>query len=129
MAREARPDLPASVRDRIDEEDFPAYIERGDDLSLRAQAALEAAAQVVGDKIEVVVANNQVESAIDEIVKSARTGKIGDGKIFVQDVQQVIRIRTGETGGDAAARRALLSAPARELGGWASGSRAGRSRR
>ena len=48
-------------------------------------------------KIEVVVGNNQVESAIDAIVKSARTGKIGDGKIFVTSVEHVVRIRTGET--------------------------------
>ena len=48
-------------------------------------------------KIEVVVANTQVESAIDAIVKSARTGKIGDGKIFVTSVEHVVRIRTGET--------------------------------
>ena len=48
-------------------------------------------------KIEVVVANNQLESAIDAIVKSARTGKIGDGKIFVTSVEHVVRIRTGET--------------------------------
>ena len=48
-------------------------------------------------KIEVVVANDQVERAIDAIVKSARTGKIGDGKIFVTGVEQVVRIRTGET--------------------------------
>ena len=48
-------------------------------------------------KIEVVVANNQVEGAIDAIVKSARTGKIGDGKIFVTAVEHVVRIRTGET--------------------------------
>src|SRR5437762_13930447 len=48
-------------------------------------------------KIEVVVATNQVESAIDAIVKSARTGKIGDGKIFVTSVEHVVRIRTGET--------------------------------
>ena len=48
-------------------------------------------------KIEVVVANNQVDSAIDAIVKSARTGKIGDGKIFVTSVEHVVRIRTGET--------------------------------
>ena len=47
-------------------------------------------------KIEVVVANTQVESAIDAIVKSARTGKIGDGKIFVTNVERVVRIRTGE---------------------------------
>jgi nitrogen regulatory protein P-II 1 len=48
-------------------------------------------------KIEVVVSNNQVETAIDAIVKSARTGKIGDGKIFVTSVEHVVRIRTGET--------------------------------
>ena len=48
-------------------------------------------------KIEVVVGNDQVESAIDAIVKSARTGKIGDGKIFVTAVEHVVRIRTGET--------------------------------
>jgi nitrogen regulatory protein PII len=48
-------------------------------------------------KIEVVVPNNQVEPAIDAIVKSARTGKIGDGKIFVTTVEHVVRIRTGET--------------------------------
>jgi nitrogen regulatory protein P-II 1 len=48
-------------------------------------------------KIEVVVSNNQVETVIDAIVKSARTGKIGDGKIFVTSVEHVVRIRTGET--------------------------------
>jgi nitrogen regulatory protein P-II 1 len=48
-------------------------------------------------KIEVVVPNDQVERAIDAIVKSARTGKIGDGKIFVTGVEHVVRIRTGET--------------------------------
>ena len=47
-------------------------------------------------KVEVVVGDSMVEQAIDAIVKSARTGKIGDGKIFVSDVSQVIRIRTGE---------------------------------
>jgi len=52
-------------------------------------------------KIEVVIAENMLEGAVDAIVKAARTGKIGDGKIFVQDVEQVIRIRTGETGPDA----------------------------
>ena len=49
-------------------------------------------------KIEVVVPNTQVEGAIDAIVKSARTGKIGDGKIFVTAIEQVVRIRTGESG-------------------------------
>ncbi len=49
-------------------------------------------------KIEVVVADAQVDQAVDAIVKAARTGKIGDGKIFVMDVGQVIRIRTGEQG-------------------------------
>lgn len=48
-------------------------------------------------KIEIVVANETVEPAIEAIIKAARTGKIGDGKIFVSDVAQVIRIRTGET--------------------------------
>jgi nitrogen regulatory protein P-II 1 len=48
-------------------------------------------------KVEVVVPDKLMEQAIDAIIKSARTGKIGDGKIFVSDVQQVIRIRTGET--------------------------------
>ena len=52
-------------------------------------------------KIEVVVANDQVERAIDAIVKSARTGKIGDGKIFISTLDQVIRIRTGELDADA----------------------------
>lgn len=49
-------------------------------------------------KIEVVVAATLVESAIEAIVRAARTGKIGDGKVFVTNVEQVIRIRTGETG-------------------------------
>jgi nitrogen regulatory protein P-II 1 len=48
-------------------------------------------------KVDVVVPDNLVENAIDAIVKAARTGKIGDGKIFVSSVDQVIRIRTGET--------------------------------
>jgi len=48
-------------------------------------------------KLEVVVTDRMVEQAIEAIVKSARTGKIGDGKIFVTSVEQVIRIRTGET--------------------------------
>src|SRR5437868_11748846 len=52
-------------------------------------------------KVEVVVGDALVEKALDAIVKAARTGKIGDGKIFVVDVGQVIRIRTGETGEDA----------------------------
>ena len=48
-------------------------------------------------KIEVVVAEEMLERAVDAIVKAARTGKIGDGKIFITGVDQVIRIRTGET--------------------------------
>jgi len=48
-------------------------------------------------KIEAVVPDSLVERALDAIVKVARTGKIGDGKIFVRSVEQVIRIRTGET--------------------------------
>jgi nitrogen regulatory protein P-II 2 len=52
-------------------------------------------------KLEIAVGDGQVESAIDAIVKSANTGKIGDGKIFVSPLEQVIRIRTGETGEEA----------------------------
>ncbi len=48
-------------------------------------------------KIEVVVASSMLDAAVDAIVKAAHTGKIGDGKIFVTSVEQVIRIRTGET--------------------------------
>lgn len=48
-------------------------------------------------KIEVVVETSQVDQVIDVIVKAAKTGKIGDGKIFVTAVEQVVRIRTGET--------------------------------
>jgi nitrogen regulatory protein P-II 2 len=52
-------------------------------------------------KIEVAVADTAVEQVIEAITKSANTGKIGDGKIFVSSLEQVIRIRTGETGEDA----------------------------
>ena len=49
-------------------------------------------------KIELVVTDEMVEAAMEAIIKAAHTGKIGDGKIFVSSVEQVIRIRTGETG-------------------------------
>ena len=49
-------------------------------------------------KLEVVVADGQAQAAIDAIVAGARTGKIGDGKIFVSNLENVIRIRTGESG-------------------------------
>ena len=52
-------------------------------------------------KVEVVVKDGEVEAAIEAIVKAAKTGKIGDGKIFVTAVEQVIRIRTGETNDEA----------------------------
>ena len=48
-------------------------------------------------KIEAIVPESQVEQAVEAIVKAARTGKIGDGKIFVTSVEHVVRIRTGET--------------------------------
>jgi nitrogen regulatory protein P-II 1 len=48
-------------------------------------------------KVEVVVKDDDVERCIEAIVKAAKTGKIGDGKIFVTPVEQVVRIRTGET--------------------------------
>ncbi|MBU1540874.1 MAG: P-II family nitrogen regulator [Alphaproteobacteria bacterium] len=52
-------------------------------------------------KIEVVVPDDMVNSVVDAIQAAARTGKIGDGKIFISDVLDVIRIRTGETGSQA----------------------------
>ncbi|ASP22392.1 nitrogen regulatory protein P-II [Antarctobacter heliothermus] len=52
-------------------------------------------------KIEIVLDDDQVDGAIEAIVEAAKTDKIGDGKIFVSNVEQAIRIRTGETGSDA----------------------------
>ena len=52
-------------------------------------------------KLEIVVADDMVEKAVSTIVNAANTGKIGDGKIFVSNLEQVVRIRTGETGEDA----------------------------
>lgn len=49
-------------------------------------------------KIEIAVGDDMVERAIEVIVSAAKTGKVGDGKIFVTNLEQVIRIRTGETG-------------------------------
>ena len=52
-------------------------------------------------KIEVAVDDNKLQTAVDAIVKAAQTGQVGDGKIFVSDLKDTIRIRTGETGHDA----------------------------
>jgi nitrogen regulatory protein P-II 2 len=52
-------------------------------------------------KLEIAVSEEQLDATIDAILKSANTGKIGDGKIFVTSLEQVIRIRTGETGEEA----------------------------
>lgn len=52
-------------------------------------------------KIEIVVPDNLVDNAVDAILRSAATGRIGDGKIFILPVEEVIRIRTGERGSDA----------------------------
>lgn len=52
-------------------------------------------------KLEIVVAANMVDQVIETIATTAKTGKIGDGKIFVLDVQQAVRVRTGETNEDA----------------------------
>ncbi len=49
-------------------------------------------------KLEVVIADSLLERAVETIIEAARTGKIGDGKIFVSSVEQVVRIRTGESG-------------------------------
>jgi nitrogen regulatory protein P-II 1 len=52
-------------------------------------------------KLEIVVENDMVERAVDAIVRTARTGRIGDGKIFITSIEDVIRVRTGERGKDA----------------------------
>ena len=52
-------------------------------------------------KIEVVVADENLQAAIEAIRSAAQTGRIGDGKIFVSQIEEAIRIRTGETGADA----------------------------
>jgi nitrogen regulatory protein P-II 1 len=52
-------------------------------------------------KIEVVLSNEMLDKAVEAIQKSAKTGRIGDGKIFISTIEEAIRIRTGETGNDA----------------------------
>jgi nitrogen regulatory protein P-II 1 len=52
-------------------------------------------------KIEIVLPDDMLEKALEAIQNAARTGKIGDGKIFVSNIEDAIRIRTGETGNDA----------------------------
>ena len=54
-------------------------------------------------KLEIVVGDDQAEEVVDTIVKTANTGKIGDGKVFVSPVEQAVRIRTGEKGSEAVA--------------------------
>jgi nitrogen regulatory protein P-II 1 len=52
-------------------------------------------------KVEILVADDEVQGVVDAVVKAARTGKIGDGKLWITEAEQVIRIRTGERGPDA----------------------------
>ncbi len=52
-------------------------------------------------KVEIAVAANLVDQVVESVIRTAQTGKIGDGKIFVTDIEQVVRIRTAETGSDA----------------------------
>lgn len=52
-------------------------------------------------KMEMVVTDDVVDQAVEAITKAAQTGKIGDGKIFIQTIEDIVRIRTGETGADA----------------------------
>ncbi len=52
-------------------------------------------------KMEIVIADTQVEDVLNAIVKSAQTGRIGDGKIFITNIEEAVRIRTGERGEDA----------------------------
>ncbi len=58
-------------------------------------------------KLEIVVADEQLDAAIEAIKTAAQTGRIGDGKIFVSDISEAIRIRTGETGNEAMLRWTL----------------------
>ncbi len=69
----------------------------------KGQTELYRGAEYVADflpkiKIEVVIADDQLERVLEAIIGAARTGRIGDGKIFVSDIIDVLRIRTGETG-------------------------------
>ena len=52
-------------------------------------------------KLEMALTDDMVDSAVEAITKAAQTGKIGDGKIFIQPLEEIVRIRTGETGADA----------------------------
>jgi nitrogen regulatory protein P-II 1 len=52
-------------------------------------------------KLEIAVADDKLQKVVDTLIRTAQTGQIGDGKIFVSDLREVIRIRTGETGGEA----------------------------
>ena len=65
-------------------------------------------------KLEVAIETARVEEVVDAIIEAAQTGKLGDGKIFVYDLNQAIRIRTGETGADVGHRAAGLDAHRRD---------------
>lgn len=52
-------------------------------------------------KLEIVINDEDVEKVIETVTESAKTGKIGDGKIFISDIEKIVRIRTGETGSEA----------------------------
>jgi len=58
-------------------------------------------------KLEIVIDDEQLEQVVNTIAKTANTGKIGDGKIFVSPVEQAVRIRTGETGNEAVRTSAI----------------------
>ena len=63
--------------------------------------ACKRGARVIMSRLDLVVEDGQVDSVVEAIQNAAHTDKIGDGKIFVLEVAQAVRIRTGETGGDA----------------------------
>ena len=68
----------------------------------RGGGSMDVAGALVGKtKLEIVCDENEVKKIVDTIASSAKTGQIGDGKIFVSDIGEVIRIRTGETGNNA----------------------------
>ena len=68
------------------------------DVTIRTKISSEKFRPIVVIKIDIIIADNLLEQAIEAIQKSAHTGRIGDGKIFVTSVEQAVRIRTGETG-------------------------------
>ena len=82
------------------------YLRQRDSVARKGHTELYRGAEYVVDflpkvKIEVVVEDNMAESVVEAVKTAAQTGRIGDGKIFISSIDEAIRIRTGETGGNA----------------------------